>query len=680
MATGGKILCDLKDEFCECPICTEEYDEEKHVPRLLPCQHSFCTECLKKGIKGGKLICSMCKRSYKLKEKGIDYFPKDITKRSLREIINRIAATSCHICKRLESARFECTSCNIQVCKGCFKVRKLNDCKNHQMKDVYKESNESSDSSLDSLEKHAENICNLPFHEKNALKFYCKNNDCRKPICANCTTKGHKNHDWEEIDLFYNKEKETLLARLSLAKKKIETAKGVLSYIKKENEKIMQNDRMGKETIQNEKQSGIDYLNQEVEDLCQRSTQIIKVYTDKFEKKKSFLKNFIQNAQACCSISEELLKESKLSFLSLEKTISEKLENFGKGSFPEEKSDIDIDLLLLKDECSMLKKRIEKMKDPYLEMDEHSLFEITPAGENDRGVPVVRLKKMPRKREKVISFLIKCTCVFLISLTCIAAILFTIREFDIWWSLSYCEVKQCDEAVLTFSDNSSHSSFCRAKGGRVASSLLLEHTEQTCGNPSNPFVENGVFLNETFNFSDWYAVMDFQIHLTDFAEEIRGTSLFRIGFSLGSIYINETTEKFEWNLIRSKSKESLELFNTLNEKIASISATSQSKIVMKYRILKDNRRRIIKIANRENKEILDTYHIHEKYPTLFVYFQFCEKSFARISVKSLSDRIAFNAQSMFSNVYLSNNNKTARNYFSPNEVDVTKKQKQQVSI
>ncbi|XP_062587970.1 E3 ubiquitin-protein ligase TRIM33-like [Saccostrea cucullata] len=385
MATGGKILDALKDEFCECPICTEEYDEEKHVPRLLPCQHSFCTECLEKSVKGGKLNCSICKRSYRVKEMGVDCFPKDLTKRSLGDVLQRIKATSCCICSRIEGIRYECTSCNIKVCKSCFKVRKSTDCKHHQLKEVSMDSNESPDSSLDSLEMNAENICNLPFHEKNILKFYCKNNDCRKPICANCATKDHKSHDWEEIDLYYKNEKEAALSRLSLAKEKIEKAKDVLSAIKKEKEKIMQNDKTGKAAIQNEKQNGIDYLNQEIEELCQASTQIVKEYTETFEKKMSFLSNFIENAQECCSISEELLKENKLSFLSLEKTISEKLEKFGKESFPEETSGIDSESLLLNDECKILRRKIEKMRDPYLEMDDHPLFEITPEGQNDQG-------------------------------------------------------------------------------------------------------------------------------------------------------------------------------------------------------------------------------------------------------------------------------------------------------
>ena len=33
---------DFMEEFLQCAVCLEVYNE----PKLLPCQHSFCTRCL----------------------------------------------------------------------------------------------------------------------------------------------------------------------------------------------------------------------------------------------------------------------------------------------------------------------------------------------------------------------------------------------------------------------------------------------------------------------------------------------------------------------------------------------------------------------------------------------------------------------------------------------------------
>ncbi|XP_062849372.1 RING finger domain-containing protein [Trichomycterus rosablanca] len=32
----------------ECPVCYQEYDQDRKLPRMLECLHVFCTECLKK--------------------------------------------------------------------------------------------------------------------------------------------------------------------------------------------------------------------------------------------------------------------------------------------------------------------------------------------------------------------------------------------------------------------------------------------------------------------------------------------------------------------------------------------------------------------------------------------------------------------------------------------------------
>src|SRR5262249_52509510 len=51
-------------DILECMICLDEIKQ----PKMLPCQHSFCLECLREvyrekgGPKFGKIICPICKR------------------------------------------------------------------------------------------------------------------------------------------------------------------------------------------------------------------------------------------------------------------------------------------------------------------------------------------------------------------------------------------------------------------------------------------------------------------------------------------------------------------------------------------------------------------------------------------------------------------------------------------
>lgn len=78
---------DVKDEFLLCGICTKEFDEEIHTPRVLPCLHTFCQSCMKKILKGNLMVCPFCKVEYALPSDGIFVFPKDSTRRNLIEFL-----------------------------------------------------------------------------------------------------------------------------------------------------------------------------------------------------------------------------------------------------------------------------------------------------------------------------------------------------------------------------------------------------------------------------------------------------------------------------------------------------------------------------------------------------------------------------------------------------------------
>lgn len=346
---GGKLLNELKDVFCECPICTEVYDENKHVPRVLPCQHSFCSECLNKSIIGNKLVCSICKQSHKVNGQRADIFPKDLTRRYLTEILEKLKDQSCILCKRLEDVRYYCTVCNIKLCKACSKVRRSSRCKTHSLNIVCSDDNDTPDSSLDSLETKNKDVCTLEGHENNTLKFYCKNEQCRVSICSHCAINDHRNHDWEELDAFYNKRKDLFLSRLTTAMNKVESAKKVKALFNNDRDKVAQD-------------LGLTIQNQESERICQNYKNTAVKLTDDFDRVLGNLQTYIENSNECCLISEQLLKENKAKFLSVEKTISDKLEIFESESFEYKKSDVNINLPLMEKKFENLATKVAELR------------------------------------------------------------------------------------------------------------------------------------------------------------------------------------------------------------------------------------------------------------------------------------------------------------------------------
>jgi hypothetical protein len=63
------------DEFTHCSICFEPFDDIKRVPKLLPCQHSFCEKCINDLVRGPVSIdCPICRVNHRIK---IEDVPKN---------------------------------------------------------------------------------------------------------------------------------------------------------------------------------------------------------------------------------------------------------------------------------------------------------------------------------------------------------------------------------------------------------------------------------------------------------------------------------------------------------------------------------------------------------------------------------------------------------------------------
>ena len=57
MATGGDDPGEVERHLSECPVCLEVYVD----PKVLPCDHSFCADCVQQLKQGSRIKCPLCK-------------------------------------------------------------------------------------------------------------------------------------------------------------------------------------------------------------------------------------------------------------------------------------------------------------------------------------------------------------------------------------------------------------------------------------------------------------------------------------------------------------------------------------------------------------------------------------------------------------------------------------------
>lgn len=78
----------IQEDYLNCSICLEEFKE----PKVLPCLHRFCAECLKRVInKNKKFKCPLCKKELLSPLNGVDGYMTDFAMQSIMEALQKSA-------------------------------------------------------------------------------------------------------------------------------------------------------------------------------------------------------------------------------------------------------------------------------------------------------------------------------------------------------------------------------------------------------------------------------------------------------------------------------------------------------------------------------------------------------------------------------------------------------------
>ena len=122
-------LKDLKDQL-NCTICFEQYKD----PKILPCHHSFCKECLEKTLqKTGRrrttiLNCPICRKSVQLTDRGVQALPSSFFIDYLLELhqkmenfsINPVNSDNAWPCpEHNKPLELYCNNCDTVICQHC---------------------------------------------------------------------------------------------------------------------------------------------------------------------------------------------------------------------------------------------------------------------------------------------------------------------------------------------------------------------------------------------------------------------------------------------------------------------------------------------------------------------------------------------------------------------------------
>ncbi|XP_070546617.1 E3 ubiquitin-protein ligase TRIM56-like [Ptychodera flava] len=264
-------LNDLDRDCLSCTVCQELFQKAK----VLPCNHSFCEQCLTKLVeKESKLDCPICNTSCQLPSGGVPRLKADFFINSLVELYSTKHSLDgeahqvlCNGCEENEAATW-CVDCSLYFCKSCIKPHNVIK-RDHSVKTL-QERRESKPSML--LQQKV--YCSL--HPENVVKYFCE--ICKVVVCTDCAITNHRSaehilKDLKEAACEYKSQLEDLLSKVNARKQSPEkltttanqARETLMSKCKVEEEKVKEKTAKVIEEIRREEKQLIEELREEYE-------------------------------------------------------------------------------------------------------------------------------------------------------------------------------------------------------------------------------------------------------------------------------------------------------------------------------------------------------------------------------------------------------------------------------
>ncbi|XP_070555517.1 tripartite motif-containing protein 2-like [Ptychodera flava] len=228
-ASSQKILSKIGEDFLSCAICLEQYKN----PKILPCHHTFCRECLANFAgTAAILVCPTCKTPCQLSLGGVKQLKTSFFISSLLDIIYQGMPGHddipgvCEGCEENDVSH-RCLDCNLEFCRSCTKTHKaVPATKNHKVL-TYSEYQEAK---VSNIRLHSTIYCSS--HPENTVKFYC--DTCQIPVCLECTVVEHgvpncSHRNLQDAADDYVKQLKEMLTKLRLKESKSRACKSMAS-------------------------------------------------------------------------------------------------------------------------------------------------------------------------------------------------------------------------------------------------------------------------------------------------------------------------------------------------------------------------------------------------------------------------------------------------------------------
>ena len=171
-----------------CSVCLELFTE----PKVLPCCHTFCLECLNKTARGrDQVTCPKCRKAHQIPAGGLDALLTDFIAAHAVEAARLSKNTKTQVCGECgQSCTIShfCSNCQKYLCRVC-------GLELHKRLKIYEGHKVCPIAEVDAATLQSCKVHYCAQHKGEVLKLYCE--DCEKLICRDCTLVEHRQHNFK---------------------------------------------------------------------------------------------------------------------------------------------------------------------------------------------------------------------------------------------------------------------------------------------------------------------------------------------------------------------------------------------------------------------------------------------------------------------------------------------------
>ncbi len=352
MTREGKTLEQMEKEIT-CAVCQEHYTE----PKVLPCLHYYCKECvLKLSLRTASnkpFSCPECRKDTILPEGGVEELKTAFFVNRYKsnyyalERVHGKVEVKCEGCPdSKDRAEAFCRQCAAFICKECVKL--------HKKLRVY------ISHAVDSLEElkrgRVREICvKEPLTKKcltheEPLIIYCF--DCNSLICRDCTVIAHKDHRFEFSKVAAPQTKEVLQRKVTALREKCSSLLREVEEIQTVKQEIEAQGVSVADTINTSFNQLQRILEERKQQLLKESARKVREKTEKLSERERGVIGVHDKVERIVDYAEKLLEHSSDNEVmsmhtEIEKELDQEIQaqsQSGKSREPLEEADMGVEI------------------------------------------------------------------------------------------------------------------------------------------------------------------------------------------------------------------------------------------------------------------------------------------------------------------------------------------------